>query len=346
MIVCEVVSTSNISDLEKIYELIPDPIKEYVSLNEFSSIDSLLDIGNVFRFITKVLFLSFYEFRPQYSLFFTVSVIVFIYGSLHKSLRNSTSALCDTAVIAVLSCSITELLLSITKSFADKYLQLSGFVSSASAVCVTSMASSASGASAAVLGSVCSVIVSVFNSVCSTVIYPFVCIYLTLNICGSVTGDYNVGRISSFVRNTTFGVVGFLLALFSSVMSVQSVISLGKDTLLKKTLKNILSSGLPILGGAVSEGVDTFFLTAVEVKNSIGSIGITVTVLYCLYPMCEILLCFLALTSVIFALGFFEDVPIRDFLMSIRDVLSVIMCICIALTVMTVLLFYFIIKVV
>ena len=298
------------------------------------------------RFIIKVFADSYAEFRPQYSLFFTVSVVVFVYEAICKSFKNGMSGLSDTAVTVVSAYVLSGIIVKVTESFAEKFLQLSGFITSTSAVCLTSMMSSASASSAAVLGTVCSVLTLVFNSVCSSLIIPFVCVYLTVNLCGGITGDFNVTSVSAFIRNISFGVSAFILSLFSSVLSVQSVISMGNDSLLKKTLKNVLSTGLPVLGGAVSEGVDVFMLSANEVKNSIGSVGITVTVLYSLYPICEVLLCFISVSVLCFGLSFFEESSVRNFLSSVRDVLSVILCICISLTVMAVLMFYFIIKVV
>lgn len=330
--------------IQNIYDSVPNEISSI--LGDDYDLDSVLDIDNIFGLIFRYMSESFFKFRAEYMNFFAVSAVIFIYCSLCKTGKNGLSSVSETIAVLVCASSLFSILNGVVKSFSEKYGFISGFVSSLSAVTVTSMVSSASGNSASMLGTVCSVLIYLYNFMCSSFIIPFVNIYLAVNVCGIIFGDVDIRRLSSLVRNISVGVVSFFFVLFSGIMSVQSVISTGKDTLLKKSLKFVISNGLPVLGSAVADGVDTLFVSSASVKNSAGLLGMSVSFLYSLAPVGELVLCFAILTVVCFILGFFEQSSIGNFLLSARDIVSVLICIGLSLTVMTILMFYFIIKVV
>lgn len=336
-------STDDLSeDLNDLYELVPD---EVFTLSETEDIDSMLSITNILKIFLKSLSDAFLKYKSEYLSIFVLIIVVFIYESVGKSLNGKVFEVADIAILLICGLSIFKLSNGIISDFVNKHTQISGYAASATTVSVAAMISSASGASATSLGTVCTLLISVYNYICSTVVLPFSNIYLSMALCGGITGDFNLRRVSSFTRNISIAIVGGFMTLFSGLMSVQSVISMSRDTLLKKTVKQILSTSLPVLGGAVSDGMDTLFTSAIGIKNQAGVVGITVSVLLSLSPISEMLIFFLVLSLIGFILSFFEGVKLSDFISTVRDMVSVLICISLSLTIMTVLLFYFIIRV-
>ncbi len=332
------------SNLQNLYTEIPDDVLGIIEKNELNSVDDVLSFDNVIVLLADSIASAFV--KGKYSVFLSLAFFVFIGEVINRSLNASMSKMADFAILLVGGVSVFELLNGLSAAFIEKYTNLSAFASSVATVSITAIASSASGASATVLGSICTVLFSIFNYICSTVVLPFVNIYLCVNLSGAITGDFNLQRMSSFLRNTSIGIISFVLFLFSCIMSVQSSISMTQDTLMKKTLKQILSSGLPVLGGTVSDGLDTFFTSVTGLKNSVGVLGITSTVVMSVYPIAELFVCFVILSFTCFLLSFFEGISLYGFMMSARDVISVLLCITLSLSIMIVLIFYFIIKVV
>ena len=335
------------SELNDLYNAVPSEIFEYTEngIENIEDLDSLLNITNIIRMFFKALTEAFLKYKGEYASIFVLIVAVFIYESVGKSFDGKVFEVADIAILLICGLSVFKLTNGIVSDFTDRHIQISGYVASASTVSVAAMVSSASGASAASFGTFCTVFISVYNYICSAIVLPFTNIYLSVALCGGITGDFNLRRVSSFTRNMSIGLVGGFMSLFSGLMSVQSVISMSKDTLLKKTLKQLLSSGLPVLGGAVSDGIDTLFTSAVGIKNQAGVIGITVSALLAVAPISEMLIFFIILTVIGFILSFFEDIKLRDFINTVRDMVSVLICISLSLMIMIVLLFYFIIKV-
>ena len=332
------------AELQSLYSELPNEVREVIGDNNIDSVDDFLSFNNITSLIIDGFRKSFSQ--NKYSVFLYLALFVFIGEIINKSLRSSMARLGDLAILLVGGISVFELLNGLTVGFIEKYTQISAFASSVAAVSIPAMASTSSGASATALGAVCTVLFSMFNYICSSVIIPFVNIYLCVNLSGAVTGDFNLRRTSSFLRNTSIGIISLILSLYSCIMSVQSTIAMTEDTLLKKTLKQILSTGLPVLGTAVSDGMDTLFTSVTGIKNSVGVLGIVSTVIMSVYPIIDLFVCFLFLSLTCFLLSFFEGISLYGFMASARDIISVLLCITLSLSIMIVLIFYFIIKVV
>ncbi len=335
------------SDMDSLYDEIPADFYELTELrtDDINGIDSALSLSNILKIFMNVLKNALLKYKGAYSSVFVLTVAVFIYEAVGKSFGGKVAELADISVILVFALSLFDLTVEVVNNFISSYESISGYTASVSAVTLTAMVSTGSGASAASFGTFCSFFVNAFNYICSAVVIPYIYIYLSVALCGSVTGDFDLRRVSSFIRNTSVGLIGGFITLFGSLMSVQSVISMNRDTMLKKTVKQLLSSGLPVLGGAVSDGIDTLFTTAAGIKNHAGSVGIIVSVVLSVAPIAELIVIFIFLSVVCFILSFFEGVKLCDFITTVRDMFSVLICVSLALSIMTVLLFYFIIKV-
>ena len=335
--------------LSELYEIIPPEVLELVKSVDSNvsaeELDKFLNAGNLLKASLNCCKKAVLTNKENYLCFLFISVALFLYRAISGSMNERLSGIANIAVITVSGLSVYTVLESVVKSFSESFLHVSGFISSVASVALASMSASGSGASAVAFGSICSVLISVFNFVCCYVLIPYVNISLALIFSGGITSDSNLLKISSFSKKVCFGVIGSVLSLFFGLMSVQSVIAMGNDSLVKRTMRQVLNNSLPIFGGMLSEGVDTLFIAAVGVKNSAGILGIVSTVLISLYPIAELTVCFLFITVICYLLSFFEGNPILDFLSGARDVLSVIICVALALTVMTLLLFYFILKV-
>lgn len=334
-------------DVESLYEHIPSEFYELteVERNEPSDINSFLSVTNILKVFVNALKNSILKYKGLYSDIFIMVLAIFIYESIGKAVSGKVSEVADITVLLIFGLTLFDMTHEVVNNFIISYERVAGYTSSVSAVALTAMVSTGSGSSVASFGVFCSFFVAVFNFICSSVIMPYTYIYLSVSLCGGLNGDFNLRRVSSFIRNTSVGVVGSLITLFGGLMSVQSVISMSRDTMLKKTVKQLLSSGLPVLGGAVSDGIDTLFTTASGIKNHVGILGIVVSVVLSIAPIAELIVVFLFLSAVCFILSFFDGVKLSDFIITVRDMFSVLICISLSLSIMTVLLFYFIIKV-
>lgn len=334
-------------DLKSAYDLVPEMFYEISGKGFDKDIDfnDYLSDLNIIKIFIDLLTESFFKYKNEYLSFVLLIVIVFIYQSLGNIFQGKTAEIADIVVLLLCGISVFEIVIKIINGFIESYVQISGYISSVSVSALASMSASGYAGTATVLGSICTVFISVYNHICNAFVFPFSNTYLALAMSGGMTGDFNLRRISVFIRNFLISILAVFLSFFSGLMSVQSVISMNKDTLFKKTVKQIVSSGFPVLGGFVSDGLDTFFTTAVGVKNSIGILGITVSVILSLAPISELLILFFVLSAVCFVLSFFENFRLSEFINTVRDLVSILICVSLSVTILTVLLFYFIIKV-
>lgn len=275
-----------------------------------------------------------------------VILAAFIYDTVSKSCSSvGISGAVSFIMLAVCGLILFESVYDYTMSFSGRFTELSGFTAAVIPVMTASMTAAGAANGAIAFGGICVMFTGFFNYVCSSFVLPFSNMYLAVSLSSCISDNFNLKRLSSFLRNLMTGFLALLLTVFSGIMSIQSSIAMSADTLLKKTVKYAVSAGIPILGGAVSDGLDTFFTSALVVKNSAGMLGIAVTAVISSAAIAEILVFFIVLSVLCFFFSFFENSILMSFVSAARDIAAILLAIALSLCIMTFLLFAVMIKV-
>lgn len=113
----------------------------------------------------------------------------------------------------------------------------------------------------------------------TAVFLPLLCAYLALSVISVVCPKLKltgfVGGIKTFVTWS----LGLVLTVFIGLMSIQSVVASGGDSLSAKTTKFFIGSMIPVVGGALSDLFAAAQGCIQLVKGTLGAFGIVVTAL-------------------------------------------------------------------
>ena len=144
---------------------------------------------------------------------------------------------------------------------------------------------------------------------------PIVKICICFAIVSSIGGGCDLSGISKTIKNTFTGICAFLLSVFSFVMSYQSVLTQGADSLSMRTARFAIGSFIPIVGGFVSESLKTITSSLSFIKSSCGVIAIIVILLMTLPVIISLLLSKLSfeiISGISRALGCEQECKITD----------------------------------
>ncbi len=120
---------------------------------------------------------------------------------------------------------------------------------------------------------------------------PVVCvIYLSLCICSCTSEGSNAYYPAQSLKKMYFGVLSFCSALFSALLTVKSVITASADTLTVKGIKFIIGNTVPVVGGALSEALNSVISGLALLKSSVGFISIIILILTNLPLLVELLM--------------------------------------------------------
>lgn len=120
-------------------------------------------------------------------------------------------------------------------------------------------------------------------------VLPLLRIYLALALCSSAAGAKLGGLAGSLYRFGKWALVTGV-TLFTGILSLQAVVNGQVDAAAAKAAKLALSSGVPIVGGALGDAVGAIRNSVQIVKSGVGAFGILAAVCIFLPAMAECLL--------------------------------------------------------
>lgn len=108
--------------------------------------------------------------------------------------------------------------------------------------------------------------VNFLTPVCGTV--------MGLSVTGAVHPEMSTDKLGELIRKAAVWGLSLLMTVFMSVLSAQTFVTNSADNVLIRTAKFAVSSGVPIVGGTISDAVNTVHASLSLMHSSIGTYGI------------------------------------------------------------------------
>lgn len=125
----------------------------------------------------------------------------------------------------------------------------------------------------------------IISGFASKFIVPLVGAVLALDVTGTLMPSYKLSGITDFIKKTITTVLSFGATLFVSFLGLKGALANAADSLASKGIKLVISSAVPVVGGAVSEAYSGVIGSMVLVKSTVGIFGICAVALINL-PSC------------------------------------------------------------
>lgn len=103
---------------------------------------------------------------------------------------------------------------------------------------------------------------------------PLMGIYLAFCVAGSVAPGIHIASVAKAVQQTVCWVLGLLVTVFVSLLSIQTLTASGSDQVLGKTAKFLLGSFVPVVGGALGDAFSAAQGYLRLLKTTVGAFGI------------------------------------------------------------------------
>lgn len=116
-------------------------------------------------------------------------------------------------------------------------------------------------------------------------------------VAGGLSENVRLGRLFSLIRRSFNMAVGFMMAAFMGLMSVQGKLGGGRDSAAVRTTKYAIESMIPIIGGNVSESLEALLSTACAIKNAVGASGLLLLAFMGVIPLARLALSSLAVRA-------------------------------------------------
>ena len=152
---------------------------------------------------------------------------------------------------------------------------------------------------------------------------PILLAYLFLGVFSSLQSRYSFQPLMQCMKRAIYIVCGFAATVFSGMLTVKGLLASGGDSVTVKGVKMLVGSAVPIVGGALSEGVTAVLASASLIQNTVGVFGIFGIVCTVLPSVISLLLWYFAITFGAAVAQALEQNRVATVLQSMASVLSI-----------------------
>ena len=216
----------------------------------------------------------------------------------------------------------------------ESITNLVGFSNCLIPLLITLMLTTGSITSAGVIKPVLLFLINFIGNFITDFILPLVIIGTTLSIVSKITNQVRIDKLAKFLKSAGVWILGIIMTLFVTVLSLEGSITETVDGVTAKTAKAAVSTVIPVVGKILGDATDAVIGCAGILKNAVGFIGILVIIGICISPIIK-----LALLSFTYYIASCICQPIADekvigLLDSIGDTFKILLAIIFCITVM------------
>lgn len=113
----------------------------------------------------------------------------------------------------------------------------------------------------------------------TAVFLPLLCAYLALSLISVVCPKLELGGLVGGIKTFVTWSLGLILTVFIGLLSIQTVVASGGDSIAARTTKFFIGSMIPVVGGALSDLFAAAQGCIQLVRGTLGAFGILITAL-------------------------------------------------------------------
>lgn len=161
--------------------------------------------------------------------------------------------------------------------------------------------------------------VNFLTPVCGTV--------MGLSVTGAIHPELNISKLAELIKKAAVWGLSLLMTVFMSILSAQTFVTNSADSVLIRTAKFAVSSGVPIVGGTISDAVNTVSASLSLLHSGIGTYGIAAAVVMILPPLVTVACYRIALSAAEAFSGVFGIKELSELFRAAGWVMSIIMAV-------------------
>ena len=125
-------------------------------------------------------------------------------------------------------------------------------------------------------------------SVLSEIVLPAAVFAAMLGGVNNLSGRFSLGKLSAAIKKAVMWSIGIVMTIFAAVLAGKGFAAVNLDAALKRTIKYAASNFIPIVGGVLSETLESVLTCTKLVKTAAGSAGIIAVLYICLAPVIKL----------------------------------------------------------
>jgi stage III sporulation protein AE len=143
--------------------------------------------------------------------------------------------------------------------------------------------------STALLQPIIAVSIGFFSTMFKNILIPVIFFSAILAIVNNISEKFHLSKLSSLLKQGCIGFIGLVLTVFIGIMTIQGVAASTVDGVTIRTAKFAVDSFVPIVGGFLSDAVETIVGCSLLIKNAVGAFGLISLFVIVAFPILKII---------------------------------------------------------
>lgn len=211
---------------------------------------------------------------------------------------------------------------------------ISVFMKALVPVVLACLASGGAVISATAFEAVLMAVIEITEWIIETIFLPILMMTAALNIVNNMSERLSAEKLVQTMNKTVKWGLGILLTLFVGITGLQGIAAGGADGLTVKVTRFAAANLIPVVGGVLSETVETVMNCSIVIKNSVGIIGIIIVVLVSAVPIIKTAACLILFRLSASVIQPISDKKIVKCISELADSVSCVLSMMVAVTIM------------
>lgn len=288
--------------------------------------------------INKTVTLLTKEITESYNLIITFTIIGAISGILmimqsaikNEAVGEAAFLVCfSSAAVTAVSC--FQIVLDYAK---DVICLMNEFVTKLSPLLLSLILTSGMGTSAAMFKPILASAVYIITLIVDKCLMPLITYGAVLTLVNNFSGKIQISNYTKLIQSLSKWIMSGVFTMFTGITAIYGFTTPALDALSAKAAKFAVGSFVPIVGGLLSDTLETVVGGSLLVKNAVGTAGIIVICGICIVPIIKIAVIVFMLKVSAAAAEPLSDKRITSMLQDISGVITTILAMVITASLM------------
>jgi len=131
--------------------------------------------------------------------------------------------------------------------------------------------------------------IGITSTIMRDIVLPLVLLSAILAIVNNLPSKIQVSKLASLIKQGCITLIGLVLTIFMGIITIEGVLASSTDGVTLRTARFAVDRFIPIVGGFMSDAIDTVFGCSLLIKNAIGVVGLIVILIIVSFPVLKIL---------------------------------------------------------
>lgn len=310
-------------DTTKINELLESIIDENNQLfknknfkdkiKDIASGDLSLNANSLGSHVGSVFVQDILSFLPMICLIIAIAVLYSILATVsvkNKSLIDIIHFVCYGAIVVIIISSLANIIGIATSTIGTMRTQMDAVFP----ILLTMLTALGGTSSVGIYQPAMAVLSGTVVSIFTNILIPIFIFKMVFTIISNLTTNIKFSKFADFFGSSFKWLLGIVLTVFSAFVSIQGLMAGSIDGVSIKTAKYTIKSGIPLIGGFLSDGMGLIMVSTSLIKNAVGMGGLILLFSSIIAPTIKILVFSFSLKLVTAILEPISDSRITNFM--------------------------------